>query len=36
LRVFIGESIEVARGPEDPVAASELIEQLRLAVESLA
>ena len=36
LRVIIGEPIEVARAPEDPAAATELTERLRLAVESLA
>jgi 1-acyl-sn-glycerol-3-phosphate acyltransferase len=36
LRVIIGEPIEVARAPEDPDAATELTERLRLAVESLA
>jgi 1-acyl-sn-glycerol-3-phosphate acyltransferase len=35
LRVIIGEPIEVARAPEDPVAAKELTAQLRVAVESL-
>jgi 1-acyl-sn-glycerol-3-phosphate acyltransferase len=36
LRVIIGEPIEVARAPEDPAAATELTERLRVAVESLA
>jgi 1-acyl-sn-glycerol-3-phosphate acyltransferase len=36
LRVIVGEPIEVARAPEDPAAAAELTERLRLAVESLA
>ena len=36
LRVIIGEPIEVARPPEDPAAATELTERLRIAVESLA
>ncbi len=35
LRVIIGEPIEVARATEDPVAATELTERLRIAVESL-
>ena len=36
LRIIIGEPIKVARAPEDPVAATALTEQLRIAVESLA
>jgi 1-acyl-sn-glycerol-3-phosphate acyltransferase len=36
LRVIIGEPIAVARATEDPVAATELTERLRIAVESLA
>ena len=36
LRVIIGEPIEVARAPENPAAATELTERLRVAVESLA
>jgi 1-acyl-sn-glycerol-3-phosphate acyltransferase len=36
LRVIIGEPIEVARGPEEPVAATKLTERLRVTVESLA
>jgi 1-acyl-sn-glycerol-3-phosphate acyltransferase len=36
LRIIIGKPIEVARGPEEPVAATELTERLRVAVESLA
>ena len=36
LRVIIGEPIEVAQAEEDPVAATELTERLRIAVESLA
>jgi 1-acyl-sn-glycerol-3-phosphate acyltransferase len=36
LRVIIGKPIEVARGPEEPVAATKLTERLRIAVESLA
>ena len=36
LRVIIGEPIEVARAPENPVEAAELTERLRVAVESLA
>jgi 1-acyl-sn-glycerol-3-phosphate acyltransferase len=36
LRVIIGEPIEVARGQEEPVAATKLTERLRVAVESLA
>ena len=36
LRVIVGEPIEVARAPEDPVAATKLTERLRVAVESLA
>ena len=36
LRVIIGEPIEVAQAEEDPVAATELTERLRVAVESLA
>ncbi len=35
LRVIVGEPIEVARAPEDPVAATALTERLRVAVESL-
>jgi 1-acyl-sn-glycerol-3-phosphate acyltransferase len=35
LRVIVGEPIKVARAPEDPVAATELTERLRFAVESL-
>ena len=36
LRVIVGEPIEVARGPEDPNAATALTKRLRVAVESLA
>jgi 1-acyl-sn-glycerol-3-phosphate acyltransferase len=36
LRVIVGEPIEVARATEGPVAATELTERLRIAVESLA
>ena len=36
LRVIVGEPIEIARGPEDPAAATKLTERLRVAVESLA
>ena len=36
LRVIVGEPIEVARAPENPAAATELTERLRVAVESLA
>jgi 1-acyl-sn-glycerol-3-phosphate acyltransferase len=36
LRVIVGEPIEVARTMEDPVAATELTERLRITVESLA
>jgi len=36
LRVIVGEPIEVVRAPEDPTAATELTERLRVAVESLA
>jgi 1-acyl-sn-glycerol-3-phosphate acyltransferase len=36
LRVIVGEPIEVVRATEDPVAATELTERLRIAVESLA
>jgi len=36
LRVIVGDPIEVARATEDPVAATELTERLRIAVESLA
>jgi 1-acyl-sn-glycerol-3-phosphate acyltransferase len=36
LRVIVGEPIEVARGPEDPAAATKLTERLRFAVEALA
>lgn len=36
LRIIIGEPIEVARAPEEPVAATKLTERLRTAVESLA
>jgi len=36
LRVIVGEPIEVARGSEDPAAATKLTERLRVAVESLA
>ncbi|NWF71702.1 MAG: hypothetical protein HXY51_01480 [Nitrospirae bacterium] len=35
LRVIVGEPIEVARAREDPAAATELTERLRVAVESL-
>ncbi|HKO29546.1 MAG TPA: lysophospholipid acyltransferase family protein [Nitrospiraceae bacterium] len=35
LRVIVGDPIEVARAQEDPVAATELTERLRVAVESL-
>ena len=33
LRVMVGEPIEVARAPEDPAAATELTERLRVAIE---
>ena len=36
LRIIFGEPIAVVRAPEDPVAAMELTERLRIAVESLA
>ena len=36
VRVIVGEPIEVARAPEEPAAATELTERLRIAVESLA
>ena len=36
LRVIVGEPIEVARAPEEPAAATELTERLRIAVEALA
>jgi 1-acyl-sn-glycerol-3-phosphate acyltransferase len=36
LRVIVGEPIKVVRAPEDPVAATELTERLRVAVKSLA
>ena len=36
LRVIIGEPIVVARVPEEPAAAAELTEQLRVAIEALA
>lgn len=36
LRVIVGEPIEVARGPNDPAAATKLTERLRIAVEALA
>ena len=36
LRVIVGEPIEVARAREDPAAATELTERLRIAVEALA
>jgi hypothetical protein len=36
LRVILGKPIEVARAPEDLVAATELTKRLRIAVESLA
>jgi len=36
LRVIVGEPINVAQAPEDPAAATELTERLRVAVESLA
>ena len=36
LRIIIGEPIEVARAPEEPVAATKLTERLRTAVELLA
>ncbi|MEO6307644.1 MAG: lysophospholipid acyltransferase family protein [Nitrospiraceae bacterium] len=36
LRIIFGEPIEVARGQEEPVAATKLTERLRVAVESLA
>jgi 1-acyl-sn-glycerol-3-phosphate acyltransferase len=36
LRVIVGAPIQVARAAEDPVAAMELTERLRVAVESLA
>lgn len=36
LRVIIGEPIEVARDPEEPITAKVLTKQLRIAVESLA
>ncbi len=36
LRIIFGEPIKVARAQEEPVAATKLTEQLRIAVESLA
>jgi 1-acyl-sn-glycerol-3-phosphate acyltransferase len=36
LRVIVGEPMEVTRATEDPVAATELTERLRITVESLA
>ena len=36
VRVIVGEPIEVARAPENPVEAAELTERLRVTVESLA
>jgi 1-acyl-sn-glycerol-3-phosphate acyltransferase len=36
LRIIFGEPIKVARAQEEPVAATELTERLRIAVESLA
>ena len=36
LRVIVGEPIDVAHAPEDPDAATELTERLRIAIESLA
>ena len=36
LRVIVGDPIEVARAPEEPVAATALTERLRVVVESLA
>ena len=36
LRIIFGEPIKVARATEDPIAATELTERLRIAVESLA
>jgi 1-acyl-sn-glycerol-3-phosphate acyltransferase len=36
LRVIVGEPIETKRAPENPLAATELTERLRVAVESLA
>ncbi len=36
LRVIVGEPLDVAHAPEDPDAATELTERLRIAVESLA
>jgi 1-acyl-sn-glycerol-3-phosphate acyltransferase len=36
VRVIVGEPIKVARATEDPIAATELTERLRIAVESLA
>jgi 1-acyl-sn-glycerol-3-phosphate acyltransferase len=36
LRIIFGEPIKVVRATEDPVAATELTERLRIAVESLA
>jgi|CXWL01.1.fsa_nt_gi 1-acyl-sn-glycerol-3-phosphate acyltransferase len=36
LRVIIGEPIEVSQAPKDPITATELTEQLRVAVEALA
>ena len=35
LRVIVGEPIEVAHAPEEPIAATKLTERLRVAVESL-
>ncbi len=35
LRVIVGEPIKVAHAPEEPIAAMELTERLRVAVESL-
>ena len=36
VRVIIGEPIEVARDPEEPIAAKALTERLRVNVEALA
>jgi hypothetical protein len=36
LRVIVGKPIEVAHAPEEPVAATDLTERLRVTVESLA
>jgi len=36
LRVIVGEPIKVTQAPEDPDAATEMTERLRVAIESLA